>query len=691
MRELRIDHLSIRTNTNDGMYGVDIPFVDGLNIIHAENTHGKSTCIQSIIFALGLEGTLGPSRKVPLKTALTTQLRKNDGSMALISESKIYLQINNGKSFLTVMRSSNPDLKDLIRVYPNITSEQAATGLYSSNDYFLRQEGAATREKGFHFFLANFLELDLPHVIKFDGSECLLYLETIFALNYVEQTRGWGGILNILPTYLSIKDLSSKILEFTLNLDIQKNSKKRQVNQQIKKDAERLWDIGLENLNFLAKKTGGFVSDELSEKISKSTVISENSFLYRIDSSGKNTYVDRIDYLSSELILIKARITNNSLIGNSRVTQLEKELHERTSVLLQQENSIGLLIEDLDTSQKYIKSIELRINDISDSLRKYKDLVRLEKIGSEEIFNISTQKCPTCRSHIEDSLLQSTNNESPKVLGLDDSIKYLEKQRETFDSILNSERLNTQKKEARLESAKINISNTRALIREIKSSLIDIDSTPSRQDIKKELLIESEIESLKSALREESEIKNNLRGILNKWNLADAALDLIPKSGFTDDDYIKIKTLKNKFTSYLVSFGYSSNKIEDFHISHQTYKPTLNDVDINSEASASDNIRVIWSYLLSILTLDSSPQINRINHLGLLILDEPRQQEAKNESFKAFITQTAETKKLKKQVIIGTSENYSDLISITQGLDINLVHFDSDIIKKMQLKIEPSA
>ena len=120
MSRLKIDQLSVRTSTNDGMYGVDIPFSSGLNIIHAENTHGKSTCIQSIIFALGLEGTLGPSRKVPLKTALTSQLRKNDGSMALIFESNIYLQISNGSKTVTIKRSSNQEKKDLVSVCEDI-------------------------------------------------------------------------------------------------------------------------------------------------------------------------------------------------------------------------------------------------------------------------------------------------------------------------------------------------------------------------------------------------------------------------------------------------------------------------------------------------------------------------------------------------------------------------------------------
>ncbi|RCW20507.1 hypothetical protein DET53_11186 [Vibrio parahaemolyticus] len=685
MSRLKIEQLSVRTNTNDGIYGVDIPFSSGLNIIHAENTHGKSTCIQSIVFALGLEGTLGPSRKVPLKTALTTQLRKADGSMALIVESQIYLQISNGKKTITIMRSSDVDKKDLISVFEDVDANQAIDGNAVYRDYFLRFEGSATRERGFHSYLSEFLGMNLPKVFKYDGSECLLYLEAIFSMNYVEQTRGWGGILNILPTYLSIRDLSAKIIEYTLNLDVQEITKKRQKHNQKKKDAERIWGVGVDHLVSIAKRTAGCVSIELQEKINKDTFVSEHSYLYQQISDENNSYRDRIKFLSSELVLLKARNSNNK-VDEKKVVRLEMELREQAALLSEQEKAISLLRSDLDIAQKYTSSIGVRIHDVNDSLRKYKDLLRLESIGSEEEFNLSTKECPTCKTKLEDSLLSHVEREDIKVLGLDDNIKYLEKQKDTFSSLLKSEKKNTQSKEARLELANHQISQTRAMIREIKSSLTDEKSAPSRSDIKKELIIENEIELLERALRDESEIKGRLQSALNDWRRADSALQALPQSGFSQKDWRKLKALRDSFIKYLGDFGYSSNKLEDFKISEQSYKPTLNDIDINAEASASDNIRVIWSYLYSMLTLDEKPNVEETNHLGLLILDEPRQQEAKNESFKEFITKVAEIKRSGKQVIIGTSEEYSDLQSTIGNLEVNLRHFDSDIIKKLKVQ-----
>jgi hypothetical protein len=678
---LRIERLSIRTSTNDGLYGVDIPFFLGLNIIHAENTHGKSTIIQSIIFALGLEGCLGPSRKVPLKTALTAQLRKANGSKAVISESKIYLKISNGCESVIVMRSSNLEKKDLISVFCDTSIEQAINGKSNSRDYFLRFEGSAIRERGFHCYLSEFIGVTQPNVLKYNGSESPLYLESIFSINYVEQTRGWGGILNILPTYLSIKELSERIIEYTLGLDVQAVSKKKQELTQKKKDAERVWSIYVDNLVSIAKSTAGFVSNELDDSINKETTVSQNTYLYYKADNENYSYRNRIEYLESELVLLKIRNSDNKS-DDKKISRLEEELIQKTSLLSEQETAINLLITDLDVSQKYTNSIELRIHDVNDSLRKYKDLHRLESIGSEEDFQLVKNRCPTCHTEIEDSLLSHVQNESTKILGLEDNIKYLEKQKEAFTALLKGETKNTKSKEIRLDLAKNTLNETRAIIREIKASLTDGKATPSRSDIKKELIIENSIETLNTALRKEEELKAKIENHLKLWKSSDSALKALPSSGFSASDWKKLKALKRSFVSNLKDFGYSSSDLSDFEISERSYKPSLNDVDINSEASASDNIRVIWSYLYSMLTLEQN-NIGHTNHLGLLIMDEPRQQEAKNESFGEFISKAAEVKAMNKQVIIGTSEEYPELQKMLTNFDVNLCHFDSDIIQKL--------
>ena len=52
---LRFRHLRLRAVTTDGVYGADIPFAPGLNVLWADNTKGKSTCMQGALYAMGLE------------------------------------------------------------------------------------------------------------------------------------------------------------------------------------------------------------------------------------------------------------------------------------------------------------------------------------------------------------------------------------------------------------------------------------------------------------------------------------------------------------------------------------------------------------------------------------------------------------------------------------------------------------
>lgn len=63
-------------------------------------------------------------------------------------------------------------------------------GDYARRDYFVLDAGAAQREAGFHRRLAQFIGWDLPVVKRYDGSDCMLYVETIFPLFFVEQKVG---------------------------------------------------------------------------------------------------------------------------------------------------------------------------------------------------------------------------------------------------------------------------------------------------------------------------------------------------------------------------------------------------------------------------------------------------------------------------------------------------------------------
>ena len=62
---LRFRRLRLRAVTTDGVYGADVPFGSGLTVLWADNTKGKSTCMQGMLYALGLERMLSPRLDSP--------------------------------------------------------------------------------------------------------------------------------------------------------------------------------------------------------------------------------------------------------------------------------------------------------------------------------------------------------------------------------------------------------------------------------------------------------------------------------------------------------------------------------------------------------------------------------------------------------------------------------------------------
>ena len=237
---LRIRHLLIHINTDKGVFGTKQNFADGLNIIRAENWAGKSQLVQSIMYALGMEGMQGPSHAVPLAHAMTDYLEfkeKGKDLTAKVIDSMVSLEIESGNGkFLTVQRAIAGDRnKNLMTVYEGraITKKEA---LGTARDYFVREGGAAVNELGFHRRLKDFIGWDLPMAPRFNEPDCPLYMETIFPLLYVEQKLGWGRIPARYPTWFGIRDVGRRTVEFLLGLEAYATAIERAaVNEEIKR------------------------------------------------------------------------------------------------------------------------------------------------------------------------------------------------------------------------------------------------------------------------------------------------------------------------------------------------------------------------------------------------------------------------------------------------------------------------
>jgi len=177
----------------------------------------------------------------------------------------------------------------------------------------------------------------------------------------------------------------------------------------------------------------------------------------------------------------------------------------------------------------------------------------------------------------------------------------------------------------------------------------------------KELVnIESKITRLHSIEKELIELHLELKEIAKEWDTNEKTKEPYEMS-FEDNK--KLKMLEDNFKSLLKEFIYGSKREDQIWISKKDsskYFPMVKIGDdlpqpIKYNSSASDFVRSLWAYLISLYEISS---VKNGKHLGLFLFDEPAQHAMTEPS------QTALFKKLSKlncqSLVFASFEDVSD-------------------------------
>jgi hypothetical protein len=214
-----------------------------------------------MLVALGLEAMLTTQADLPLAPAMKTEIEGVGGASDrhVVLESNVFLEIENRfTERITIHRTIKGTRdSDLITVHrgPALTSPKS----FPSTDFFVRRAGAASREAGFHHFLAKFLGWKLPEVQTFDGKEYPLYLQCVFPFLFVEQTRGWGSIQPPIPTHFRIRDVHKRAVEFILDLDAHRVALRRQELRHEQENLRAAWLAKVEKVKSEAANIDGVI------------------------------------------------------------------------------------------------------------------------------------------------------------------------------------------------------------------------------------------------------------------------------------------------------------------------------------------------------------------------------------------------------------------------------------------------
>ena len=673
--KISIRRFRIQISTLRGTFGVDIPFDRGLVVIRAENTSGKSTCVQAIIYALGLEAMLTAQMQTPpLQYAVLDRFKFQDGE---VDESEVFLELENSAGeIITIQRTiiSATRKGNLVTIWRGPLLSDTS-GSYEKQDYFVRIEGAAQRPLGFHSELAKFVGWTLPTVHRFDGSPCPLYLECIFPLFIIEQKHGWSGIQARMPTHFRIREMGKRAIEFVLNLDSYAIAEARQELRQRTESVLSRWVSLTKGLSVSLIGTSAIVKDLPSAPIESWPPVP----LPRLLISNGTTWETVRGVIDQDTVRLKSMGAVEVPVVSEVSEKVSAQLRQTEQELVNTEIVATKLFRDTDVEMAQNESIRQRLMALREDLQHFQDLKRLHDIGSDLNLHVATGKCPTCGQAVNDALLPQ--DVIQRSMSLEENISFIECQIRTFDAMLADSDRVLDARQRRLNALRLKVDELRRDIRAQKRTLISDGRSASAADVREYMNVENRLKMAQSLEAQFREVLANLEALSVEWAEV-KRLERLQAEDLSEEDKKKLASLETSLTNQLAQYGFSSIEPGAVKISPENYRPTYEGFDLGFNLSASDMIRTIWAYLYGLLEVDREEK--QTNHLGLLLLDEPRQQQADKVSFAEFAKRASDASKFSQQVIFMTSEDESTVQAMLQSAKYQYRSFSGKMIQPLE-------
>ncbi|BDG10793.1 hypothetical protein [Anaeromyxobacter paludicola] len=683
---LHLRHLRLRATTPDGVFGTDISFTPGLFILRADNTSGKSTCLQAIIYALGLEGMWGPKHDVPLPHAMTAKVSDGHSEHPVI-ESEVLLEIENGRGeVLTVKRpvKSITSLNLISTWNAPLLTVPGSSG--AQTDYFVREKGAAVRGVGFHHMLARFIGWTLPSVARYAGGESPLYLECIFPMLFVEQRRGWTLAIRY-PTHLGIREVGRHVVDFLLKLDVERIDAEKRRLRELERDLVTRWQKAAGEVGTAAGMIGAVVESLPTQPTTSwppaalpTLVVHRNDTWVRVD-----------DVIQADEELLQRLAAGPVPTVREDAPALAAKLKDLEDALAQLDAVASGAVEDVETETAELQSVRSRISSIDKELQRNRDALKLSKLGSVQALALSGHSCPTCQQAVSDDLLpQVLKHES---MPLAENIAFLDEQRKLASLVAADSEAILRGKQRELTIIRERADALRSEIRAVRTTLTSNEQSPSVAAIEQRLRIEERVARYRRAIDEVSILIAGFEELVAEYKHLLSARAELPKEALSHRDQAKLGLWEQRFVEYCERFGLKSVEPRSLNISRETYRPVHEGFDLDFvrsekpkemelefDFSASDTIRAVWAYLLGMMSVDHT---FTTNYPRLLVFDEPRQQSTASESLGEFLKIAAQQAQGGRQVLVATSETLPDLEPMLKGVPHSLLSFEGRILKRV--------
>jgi hypothetical protein len=622
---LKINAFKIVLLTSNGEYGFSCAFTDSLNIIKGRNSSGKSTLLNSLFYSLGMEELLGAKNESVLPYAVKDKLETPDGVINIIS-SKVLIEIQNKKhETITLQRAIKSESKSnkLIEIIKGAYLTSPTQSL-TIEPKFLHDAGSAQKDEGFYKFLERFLDIELPIVPLAKGGEAKLYIQTLFAALFIEQKKGWTDYVANIP-YFGIRNASQKVIEYLLGFEVFETDRHRNLLDSERAKIDSDWNTEVFKIKMLQDRYNLRV---IGIPLKPTDDFDKN--LTAIEKYNNSEFIDINKYISDIFNKINSFEEKKKSIKKS----IYKDSMPEANKVIEEISRLSIIYETLSFEIRQNQQTKNEYNSLKigiiEDIDKNKVAKKIRELGSELDISIAKDICPTCHQAIDDSLLLAETLIQPMTIN--ENLKYLISQKDMLEKTIKGIDSLITRQNRQLQQVDNEIKQNRDILKSLKKDISNVTGEISEAELRKNIQNEDEIVNLNKAVCEINEILQGieiLKLLLKEYLKKRASL---PKEYLSKNDKDKILNFQKKFKILAKKFGYRSSDIDSIEINEEKYTPFLSgetikreiksSADIKNDSSASDFVRLIWAYLISLHHISAT---QGGNHQGILIFDEPQQ------------------------------------------------------------------
>jgi hypothetical protein len=683
---MKIRAVKLRIITAQGEFGFKFQFSRGLTVIRGSNSSGKSTFYNTLIYGLGMEELIGGKGEKVLPYAVKEYFVQGDSHIT-VESSEVFVELENASGGRVTLRRPIRDAErhsKLMEVFEGAhLTEGSELGM--SQPTYLFDPGSAQKQEGYFQFLEGFMGYQLPHVPATNGGMAKLYLQTIFAALAVEQKRGWTDYIANIP-FFGIRDARIRVTEFLLGLGVFERQAKRAELDAKSVAIDSDWRKAYDTLR-QAAATNGIVIEGLSAK-PMSVFDPETVLLVKSDGKTKTTLPDQVSNLRAEHSELGAKAEAYvKASGAEALQELEVASSELQRLTVLHERATT----NLTLQKAALDELRLLLAEANEDLDRNKTALKLRNLGAQMEIEIATDHCPTCHQAVDDTLLLGIVT-GPQM-DLNTNIDYLDSQRKMLQNQINGAVEELRQSEITVADVEIRLAATHDYRNSLRGD-VSTGMAESRAIVRRQIQIELELSNLQAFSSQAEALMITFGEIANRLAANQSARRALPKENYSDVDLSRISLFEKNFRGNASSFGYESAEIADIRISLDTLTPILSELELReilrpkvqtsltADSSASDFVRLIWSYLLALYQTSATCGFEG-QHPGILLMDEPGQHSMRSASQRALLQLLIAQPGLQAIVAASFDEDESVFMTATAGLEFQLIQWEGKVIQSL--------